>query len=265
MPLDQQRHALLYLWDLRTLYIGELFELPSMHTAAACYVLGLEKPFRIEDLTTGNCIETRAALVPADGKVNVHSGGQLMANCFLDPFGRDFRALQQDMQDCLGAVWVNSRRERQQLELCVMLHQDMVPAAHAYQSLTLGILPPQTVDYPIDERLRQAVQLIKQDPLSNLSNQALAAQVGMSESQLQRLFRNVVGVPVRRYRLWHRLFVTAGLMASGKSLTDAALAAGFADSPHFSRTFRNMLGMTPSFVFQRHSRLVIEAGGDQLP
>ncbi len=46
-------------------------------------------------------------------------------------------------------------------------------------------------------------------------------------------------------------------MAFGKSLTDAALTAGFADSPHFSRTFRNMLGMTPSFVFQRHSRIMI--------
>jgi len=30
--------------------------------------------------------------------------------------------------------------------------------------------------------------------------------------------------------------------ASGASLTDAALGAGFADSAHFSRTFRRMFG-----------------------
>jgi len=139
-----------------------------------------------------------------------------------------------------------------------------VPAVNAYQTLMLGILPKQQSEAPvIDPRLQQAVLLIKQDPLSNQSNQWLAEQVGMSESQLQRLFRQVLGVPVRRYRLWHRLFVTAGMMATGTNLTDAALASGFADSSHFSRTFRSMLGMTPSFVFQRHSRLLIETGGDE--
>lgn len=263
MPSEPRPHALLYLWDQRTVYIGELFELPSMRTAAASFLVGLEQPFHIEDASSGKSAKTYSALVPADLRVQVKSGGKITACCFLDPFGFDFKALQRDMQDCLGAIWVNNRHEQQQREWFKLLYGDLVPAANAYQTLMLGIMPPcEGNAHDVDPRLVQAVQIIKQNPLSNQSNQWLAAQVGMSESQLQRMFRQVLGVPVRRYRLWHRLFVTAGLMATGKSLTDAALSAGFADSSHFSRTFRSMLGMTPSFVFQRHSRLVIETGGD---
>ena len=35
-------------------------------------------------------------------------------------------------------------------------------------------------------------------------------------------------------------------MADGASLTEAAHEAGFADSAHFSRTFRRMFGLAPS-------------------
>lgn len=258
MSSASKPHALLYLWDLRTFYIGELFELQSMHTAASCFVMGLEKPFEILDVKSGRSAVTRSALVPADVRVNVYSGGQIMANCFLDPFGRDLRAMQSEMQTDLGNVRVGSVDEARQLERFSAMYRDIPAADQAYAILEHSILPAVDMgDASVDARLQQAVQLIKQDPLSNMSNQVLAKQVGWSESQLQRQFRQVIGLPVRRYRLWHRLFVTAGYMAYGKSLTEAALAAGFADSPHFSRTFRSMLGMTPSFVFQRHSRLMI--------
>ena len=258
MGSDIKRHALLYLWDLRTVYIGELFELPSMHTAAAAFVLGLEKPFTIEDVGSGRSIQTRSALVPANVSVNVWSGGQIMACCFLEPFGRDLRALQTEMRQTLGAVAVESVREAGQLTKLQQMYTDIPAADAAYRMLEQDILPVVDLsDSSVDSRLLQAVQLIKQHPLANHSNQWLAQQVGLSETQLQRQFRQVIGLPVRRYRLWYRLFVTAGMMAFGKSLTEAALSAGFADSPHFSRTFRSMLGMTPSFVFQRHSRILI--------
>ncbi len=34
----------------------------------------------------------------------------------------------------------------------------------------------------------------------------------------------------------------------GETLTNAAIAAGFTDSAHFSHTFRMTLGMTPSDI-----------------
>jgi AraC-like DNA-binding protein len=46
-------------------------------------------------------------------------------------------------------------------------------------------------------------------------------------------------------------------VSKNQTLTDAALGAGFADSSHFSRAFRNMFGITPSSVFGRTANVQI--------
>lgn len=47
----------------------------------------------------------------------------------------------------------------------------------------------------------------------------------------------------RVQRLWLRLQRAVELFAAGTPLTEAAHAAGFADSAHLSRTFRRMFGI----------------------
>src|SRR4029453_15865292 len=55
-----------------------------------------------------------------------------------------------------------------------------------------------------------------------------------------------LGVPVRPYILWLRLQRAACDMMNGASVTNAAYRAGFSDAAHLTRTFRRMLGATPS-------------------
>jgi len=62
---------------------------------------------------------------------------------------------------------------------------------------------------------------------------------------MQHLFKARMGVPVRRYVLWARLRGGLEQALAGASLTSAALEAGFSDSAHFSRTFREMFGIAP--------------------
>jgi len=59
---------------------------------------------------------------------------------------------------------------------------------------------------------------------------------------VRHLFVEQTGLPFRTYLLWRRLMRGLEAFASGASLTDAALGAGFSDSAHFSRTFRRMFG-----------------------
>ena len=79
----------------------------------------------------------------------------------------------------------------------------------------------------------------------------LAESVGLSASRFLHLFTTSVGVPLRPYVLWLRLQRGAGELARGKSVADAAYAAGFSDAAHFTRTFRRMIGATPRQVLQR--------------
>jgi AraC-like DNA-binding protein len=79
----------------------------------------------------------------------------------------------------------------------------------------------------------------------------IAARVGVSPSRLTHLFSEQVGLPLRRYLLWLRLRTAIEQVRAGADLTDAAHAAGFADSAHLTRTCRDMFGLAPS-AMSRH-------------
>lgn len=61
-------------------------------------------------------------------------------------------------------------------------------------------------------------------------------------------------MPIRRYVLWQRLRAAVELALKGATLTDAAHAAGMSDSAHLSRTFREMFGVAPSFLFEHRDQ-----------
>jgi len=74
----------------------------------------------------------------------------------------------------------------------------------------------------------------------------VARAVRLSESRLSHLFTSELGLPFRPYVLWARLRAALPPVSAGASLTEAAHAAGFADSAHLTRVVRRMMGRPPS-------------------
>jgi AraC-like DNA-binding protein len=74
----------------------------------------------------------------------------------------------------------------------------------------------------------------------------LAGISGLSQSRFMHVFTESVGVPLRPYVLWLRLQRACCDLMNGATVTSAAHNAGFSDAAHLTRTFRRMLGMTPS-------------------
>lgn len=107
-------------------------------------------------------------------------------------------------------------------------------------------------------RIEKALSLIHHAQGKELTLGQLADQVFLSESRLSHLFKDEVGIPIQRYLLWYKVMQTAFNIGHGMSLTEAAEAAGFADSAHFSRSFRAMFGITPSQILKRsqHVRII---------
>ena len=91
-----------------------------------------------------------------------------------------------------------------------------------------------------------------------LSVDEFAEDVGLSGSRLMHLFQAELGVPFRRLRNWERMRVVARARADGSNLTTACLAAGFADSSHFTRSFRQSFGLPPSAVLHRGAVLTVD-------
>src|SRR5262245_43884299 len=80
----------------------------------------------------------------------------------------------------------------------------------------------------------------------NVSLKTLAEISGLSQSRFMHVFTESVGVPLRPYILWLRLQRAACELMDGRTVTEAAHSAGFSDAAHLTRTFRRMLGTTPS-------------------
>ena len=78
---------------------------------------------------------------------------------------------------------------------------------------------------------------------------------GLSASRFLHLFKAETGVPLRRYRIWNRMGAAVRACGEGLSLTEAAHAAGFASSAHFSSAFREMFGMMPSDLLKALKRV----------
>ena len=100
----------------------------------------------------------------------------------------------------------------------------------------------------VDARLTQALALLEEELGEPLPLQQLSADISLSEGRLSRLFQQELGLPYRPYRRWRRVYQALLFVQGGANLTEAAIAAGFSDSAHFSRTFRQVFGVRPSEI-----------------
>jgi AraC-like DNA-binding protein len=91
-----------------------------------------------------------------------------------------------------------------------------------------------------------ARQWIDEAPGAPVSLADLAAAAGVSRFQLLRGFAKEVGVTPYAYLMQRRVRAARGLIASGRSLGEAALEAGFSDQSHMTRAFVRQLGVTPA-------------------
>lgn len=95
----------------------------------------------------------------------------------------------------------------------------------------------------VDARVYSALCEIDAQIGEKVSAGAVAKRAAISLSQLERLFRQQVGISVRRLVLWRRVILAINILSQGGSLTQAAYLAGFTDSAHFSRTIKTMFGV----------------------
>ncbi|MDQ2640367.1 MAG: AraC family transcriptional regulator [Pseudomonadota bacterium] len=110
----------------------------------------------------------------------------------------------------------------------------------------IGRLSETVARDPSDPRVLAAIDYIRKRIDTPISLPAVAKVAHLSPGRFRHLFVEETGMPLRTYVLWRRLLQVWTLLTQGKSLSEAAHAAGFADSAHLSRTSRTMFGTTPS-------------------
>jgi len=95
-------------------------------------------------------------------------------------------------------------------------------------------------------RLAEVIELMESNLEEPIEPDHLAALVGISRRQMERLFQEYLDSSPSRYYLLLRLNRARELVRlSSMSITDIAAACGFVSTAHFSRCYRNHSGVPP--------------------
>lgn len=94
-------------------------------------------------------------------------------------------------------------------------------------------------------RLLQARAILEERHYESWSVQLLAQEVGLNEKRLQAGFNALYGSTVHESLTRIRLDVAQAMLSSGSNVTETAQAVGFANVSHFSKVFRNIIGISP--------------------
>jgi AraC family transcriptional regulator len=103
---------------------------------------------------------------------------------------------------------------------------------------------------PVSSRVEAVIERLAETGGAPMSLAEAAAIAHLSPSRFRHLFVEETGTTFRAYSLWVRIQRAIVGMMAGASWTDAAHAAGFADSAHLSRTFRRMFGISPNMIIR---------------
>lgn len=106
---------------------------------------------------------------------------------------------------------------------------------------------------PVSSRIEAVIDHLAAGKGSPVSLAQAAALVHLSPGRFRHLFVEETGTTFRAYALWVRIQHAIGAMMAGRSWTEAAHDAGFADSAHLSRTFRRMFGVSPNMIVREEN------------
>lgn len=200
-------------------------------------------PIRVHTEHTSST--TRAVLIPPRQSHGFDANGDNVAILLIEPsgpIGQQLTALAND----LSTSAVEARLAGTQLPTS----DDGGSVIRWSRQLLAALIGPHTQPSPppVRPEVLDAIEFIDahldQAPLLT----SAANHVALSPRQLRRSFTIEVGIPFQRYVLWRRLRRALLAVNDGTDLTTAAATAGFTDSAHFSRTFRQTFGLAPSDV-----------------
>ena len=114
----------------------------------------------------------------------------------------------------------------------------------------------------IDERILKAVDFIASAQNRQFKVAEVADHVCLSESRLRHLFKAQVGQPIQSFIKWMKVVDSLNLVLNGRQLAQSAIDAGFWDSSHMNKSYRELLGIAPGQVraFEKDLKIVACSG-----
>lgn len=223
------------------------------HHHAAQLCVGLDGPLRLRSAADVKWEENQGFYIPPDEPHEFIATATSTAIVYVEAESAEFAALQRAAAIRAADPGPSALKALRQLAAA----GGSVEQADAICLAWLGLTEAAQQRRMLDPRIVDSLALIRTRLDQPVHLSALAAALNMSPSWLSHQFTEQVGMPLRRYVLWQRLWRAVESALKGSTLTEAAHAAGFSDSSHLSRTFRSNFGVAPSFLFGRRDRVFV--------
>ncbi len=228
----------------RALYQGELPATGWHRHASPVLLMGLSGRFglHLPHNTAGGGVQTcHSALVDTGVEHVFDPCGEQVALVYLEPDSAEARSLRPHFAAQGGVIFDPA--------VTVQARSSMDAYLRSFDLQSLLQLDCPSVA-PLDSRVARSLLALRQMGEPTWGRDAAAATAHLSASRFNHLFRAEMGVSFRSYRVWSQVRAAMVALGANPTLTRAALDAGFVDSSHFSRMFRQTFGMTPSSVLK---------------
>ncbi|MDL2234229.1 helix-turn-helix transcriptional regulator [Ruminococcaceae bacterium OttesenSCG-928-L11] len=114
-----------------------------------------------------------------------------------------------------------------------------------------------------EDLISESLKQIERNLQEHITIDQLAETAFLSRYYYQRLFRNIVGLPVMEYIKHRRLeFAAQELRHGSRSILDIALLCGYGAHESFSRAFRSVYGVSPSTYRKNYEERGIDMQGN---
>ncbi len=151
----------------------------------------------------------------------------------------------------MNALLKGIARDIFECQLPIGFARQLYLQAKALESLAylVHFLEQNQADVPLTlferQRIYQAVELINEQYDQAWTISSLAKTVGLNEKKLKMGFKTLIRSTVHSHLERTRLTIATEMLKTGQSITETALATGYANPSHFSKYFKKHYHMPP--------------------
>lgn len=239
------------LWEGGSLWVGRNVGRADTHAHYAIQItLALDGEFLIRVAGSDQWDRTRCAIVQSDVRHEFDGGDATLCLLFVEPEGLQGRILRAQHRTPLSTDLriLDARAEINALAATFAERGSNARLLQSGRAVLDRITGTHEPACSPDTRITAAMQWIRSHLRDDIALEDAAASVHLSPSRFRHLFVAQTGISFRAYLRWARVECAVGTAFSGHTWTEAAQAAGFADSAHLSRTCRRMFGMSPNML-----------------
>ena len=243
-------------WPGGSVWIGRNVGQVQDHAHHAIQIsLAMEGSFRIQAVDWPEARETRGVVVLPDRRHRLDGCGATIATLFVEPNSRRGAALRARFAG-FDLSLLSDAEAQDAVQYLQAQYDAAAPDATLAQFAQGAVcrIAGNPLTAPADDpRITAALAWLRSRLQTSVRLEDVAAAVHLSPSRFRHLFVAQTGTSLRAWLLWARMEHAVESAFHGRSWTEAAHEAGFADAAHLTRTCRRVFGLSPTMLVPEES------------